>query len=236
MDPIALVVDPNPGIARRVGEALTGTGYRVVSIRSTEQLDEALEGGDLAIGLIAASLPRASGYELSRSLGERFPAAYLILMTGGFEVFSQGRARDAGVSGHLVKPFSPGTLRQLLSTELGGLLEPSAAPGDRAAERSSGQATPDEGGVMQWPAVDVPPPPLGSQRHATLIPRDHAAPPVVLTNPEVLRPELERVVAELLPEVVQAVLRHEMVHSPRTREVVEAAVEAVLARRKSDTA
>ena len=227
MDQIALVIDPNPGIARRVGEALSGTGYRVVAIRSSEQVDEVLSGADLAIGLIAASLPRGSGYELCRNLGERFPAAYLVLMTGGFEVFSQARARDAGVSGHLVKPFSPGTLRKLLMTELGSLLEEGTTTDSPITPES------EESGSMRWPQVDVPPPPLGSQRHATLLPRDQAAPPVVLTDPEILRPELERLVSELLPEVVQSVLRHELVHSPRTREVVEAAIADVLANRPS---
>jgi hypothetical protein len=148
-------------------------------------------------------------------------------MTGGFEVFSQARARDAGVSGHLVKPFAPGTLRKLLITELGPLLEESA--GHLPTQDLQDQAVEANAPAMRWPQVDVPPPPLGSQRHATLLPRDHAAPPVVLTDPEVLRPELERLVTELLPEVVQAVLRHEMVHSPRTREVVEAAIAEVIA-------
>ena len=123
MEPIALIVDPNPGVARRAEEALAGTAYRVVAIRAADQVAEALDGNELAIGLIAASLPKSSGYDLARTLGERHPAAFLVLVTGGFEVFSQARARQAGVSSHLVKPLPPGTLRSLLFNELGDLLQ-----------------------------------------------------------------------------------------------------------------
>ena len=70
-------------VARRAEETLAGTAYRVVAIRTAEQVAEALDGNELAIGLIAASLPQASGYDLARSLGERHPAAFLILVTGG---------------------------------------------------------------------------------------------------------------------------------------------------------
>ena len=58
-------------------------------------------------------------------------------------------------------------------------------------------------------------------------------PPVVLADPEIIRPELERLVSELLPEVVQSVLRHELVNSPRTREAVETAINEVLQRNRS---
>ena len=175
---------------------------------------------------------------MARSLGERHPAAFLILVTGGFEVLSPVRARQAGVAGHLVKPFSPGTLRSLLFSELGDLLllSETGASKDTNLQTTEQEHETEQNGVeisVPWPQVDVPPPPIGSQRHAALIPRDSNLPPVVLADPEIIRPELERLVSELLPEVVQSVLRHELVHSPRTREAVETAINEVLQRNRS---
>ena len=105
--------------------------------------------------------------------------------------------------------FFAGTLRSLLFNELGDLLQMAAKSGTAKSNRQP-RLVGHRGRKRHHPlaAGRCSAAPIGSQRHAALIPRDPNPPPLALADPEIIRPELERLVSELLPEVVQAVLRH----------------------------
>jgi hypothetical protein len=77
----------------------------------------------------------------------------------------------------------------------------------------------------------VPPaPPVSAERVATFLPRDHARLPRVAVDPDVVSPAMERAILEVLPEVVEAVLRNAVGSSVAFRDLVSAAVsEAVRA-------
>jgi hypothetical protein len=70
----------------------------------------------------------------------------------------------------------------------------------------------------------VPRPAITEERFASLLPRDYAELPVVAVDPAVVTPALERAVLEVLPEVVDSLLRNALQSSPAFRELVAAAV------------
>jgi CheY-like chemotaxis protein len=226
-EPTLLVVDPNPATVRRVEEAFADVALRVRAARDPQEAESLMDGADLAVVLASASLPRGNGYDLARALRERFPAAAILLMTGGFEVYNKARAAESGVSGHLAKPFSADAARTAVEAITGPLDE--ALPEVEPLDLVESIPAPDP------PPAAVPPPPpavpevrapLPSQdRIATILPRDYKDVPLVAVDPDVVGPALERAVMEVLPEVVEALLRNALETSPAFRDLVSVAVE-----------
>lgn len=216
-EPTLLVVDPNPATVRRIEEAFAGVDLRVRAARDASQADALLDGANLVVALVSASLPRGNGYDLARSLRERFPATTILVMTGGFEVYNRTRAAEAGVTGHLAKPFSVESVRAAVLAITGPLDAAPAAP------------TPPAPPLTAAPAATPPPhaaAPLSSaERVATILPREYQDVPIVAVDAEAVGPALEKAVMEVLPEVVEALLRNALVTSPAFRELVSVAVE-----------
>lgn len=212
--PLVLVVDPNPATLRRVEEAFHDLGLRVAAARDSDEAQLEAEGAPLALVLASAALPRGNGYDLARSLRAVHPHVPVLLMTGGFEVYQRARAESAGVAGHIAKPFSAAALRQLVESTVGPLptVAPAAAPA--VAEAPAPPPAP--------PAV--PRPAATEERFASLLPRDYGELPVVAVDPAVVSPALERAVLEVLPEVVDSLLRNALQSSPAFRDLVAAAV------------
>jgi len=237
--PSVLVVDPNPATFRRVEEALHDAGFGLLSARDAREAEERADGTELALVISAASLPKGNGYDLARSLRDQHPAASVLLMTGGFEVYNRDRASEAGVSGHINKPFTPERLRSAVEEALGPL--PGALdtlPGDSVAELTDEVAPAPE---PRRPEPRGPEParhrPLASdERVATIIPRDYQDLPVVQVDPAVVAPQIERAILEVLPEVVEVVLRRTLATSDALRELVEKAVADAVADRLSEVA
>lgn len=222
--PTVSVVDPNPSTLRRTEEALSGLAYQVLAARDAHQaLDNAAQL-DVAVVLSAVALPRGNGYDLARTVRERWPAAVVVLLSGGFEVYSRTRAEECGVSGHLSKPF---TAARLIST-LEGLIGPLEALVPLVDAVAVPMVPPPTDAVPAEPVAPsptpVPRPPVGEERVATLLPRDYSDVPLVQVDPTVVGPAMERAVMEVLPEVVEAVLRNALSTSPAFRGLVEVAV------------
>jgi CheY-like chemotaxis protein len=227
---VLLVVDPNAATAARVAEALDGYDVRLITARDRDEAMAAAEGEDLGLVLCAASLPKGSGYELARSVRERWPAASVLLMTGGFEVYNRGRAEEAGVNGHLTKPFSPAALKSAVEEAMGPLpLAVPAPPAPAPAPVAPPPPTLSPAPIPAPPRVELldpspPSPPVSAERVATYLPRDHARLPRVAVDPDVVGPAMERAILEVLPEVVEAVLRSAVGSSVAFRDLVAAAV------------
>lgn len=230
----ALVVDPNPLTHRRVEEALAGTRYTLLPARdAVEASARAEEADELAVAFVSASLPRGNGYDLARALRERHPAAAVFILAGGFEVFNPVRAEEAGVTGHIPKPFTVQGLRSRLEEVVGPLVEASPAVEARETEPSSSGT--DEPPIYDGPIAPLaddephrrgPWRPLSSdERIATLLPRDYEQVPVVAVDPTVVGPAVEKAILEVLPEIVEVVLRHALMSSGDFRDLVEVAVD-----------
>ncbi len=71
-------------------------------------------------------------------------------------------------------------------------------------------------------------PPSSSERIATFLPRDYEDLPRVAVDPAVVGPAIEQAILEVLPEVVETVLRRTLETSGAFRDLVQAAVEEAI--------
>lgn len=223
-----LVVDPNPANHRRAQEAFHGSGFPMLFAKSQADAESACQGQSVDLILSAVRLPKGTGYDLARSLRERFPAALVFLMAGGFDVYDAARAAESGVDGKIAVPFTAASLRLRVEQAIGpmalGLPEISTsdlAPMDEAVSYDAPLPTYD-GPLADSEAQPVPD---TDQRMASFLPRDFRQPEPVAVDPAVVGPALERAILEVLPEVVEGVLRNTLVSSPDFRDLVATAVE-----------
>lgn len=234
--PYVLVVDPNPTTARRVQDAIAGSGFGLIAARDAQEAAAASAGHDLAVVLSSAALPRGNGYDLARQIREDHPAAAIFLLAGGFEVYNRQRAADAGVTGQVRKPFTVESLRAHLEQVLGPLGggeaddTPESADDDAPVpELTTAAIEPlvatDPVPPVAPPSHGAPPPPTSDERVASFLPRDYQSQPPVSVDPDIVGPALERAILDVLPEVVQRILRHSLATQPTFRDLVEVAVE-----------
>lgn len=235
--PTVLVVDPSPQTAQRVEEALADTGYSIARAGSAAEVDPLLDAEEIAVVLAAVNFPRGNGYDLARQVKARHPEAVVFLLAGGFEVYNADRAGEVGVAGRISRPFTVEGLRKHLEAALGPLnTEPEELPDEAAAGLDAEPAVAE---VIPEPMPEAvapagPPPDRGAVEDEwlpTFLPRDYKTWPAVRVDPTVVGPAMERAILEVLPVVVETVLRNVLQTSPAFREVIEAAVdEAVRAR------
>lgn len=225
-----LVVDPNPLTHRRVTEALGDAGVQIQFARDAVEAEQKSKGKAVDLLLSSAVLPRGNGYDLSRGVIARCPGAVCYLLTGGFEVYNSTRAAEAGVAGQIPKPFSP----ELLRDQVSGALNIS-----RGVEAATAELDDLPVEIKLDPVDDSTAyaPPTSAERVATFLPRDYGEIPVVAVDPAVVGPALEAAILEVLPEVVDVVLRRMLQASSSFRDLVEVAVdEAVRAQVPAITA
>ena len=238
-----LVVDASPLSARRVQEALRGTGFSVVVAENGPAAEAAIEAGGIAVALAALSFPGGNGYDLARLVKTRSPEAVVFLLCGGFEVFNGERADQVGVYGRINRPFTVDTLLRHLEAALGPLgasTEPPAptptpTPDFEAVPRrpTPVEAAPEPPEPIQAydgpiaPAEPAPAarPAIGDERLASFLPREWRSHSPVRVDPEVVGPALERAILEVLPEVVEVILNKALLRSPAFKDLVEVAVE-----------
>ncbi len=227
---VVLVVDPVAQTAERVSQALAGTRLRVRVARDVPEAEQIAREDDVVALVAALNLPRGSAYELGRNLRVQHPAAAVLLVCGGFDVYNAERAADLDAR-RLTRPVTVEAVRRQLEAALGPFaaeeevldatasLEP-LEPVEPAAPLTPLPAPP--------PVAPFPTPATGDERVATFLPRDWRGAPPVQVDPEVVGPALERAILAVLPEVVEAVLNKAIVTSPAFRELVEVAVEDTL--------
>jgi signal transduction histidine kinase len=110
-----LIVDDNEDLASLMSELLQVHGHTV------EMAHEGRAALDLAttfepdIALLDIGLPGMDGYELARHMSKLCHGSIrLIAITGYAQETDRHRSREAGFSGHLVKPVDPATLARLI--------------------------------------------------------------------------------------------------------------------------
>ncbi len=224
---VVLVVDTVVQTAERVSHALAGTRFTVRAVRDAAEAEEVLKHDVVVAVLAAINLPRGNAYDFARHVRGQHPAAAVILVSGGFDVFNAERAAEVGAV-RLSRPFTVDAVRRQLEAALGPL---------------TGEDDVLDAGLTLEPLteveVDAPSPEpatlafealasVGDERLASFLPRDWRALPPVAVDPSVVGPAMERAILAVLPQVVEAVLNKAMSSSPAFREMVEVAVEDAL--------
>ncbi|HCH64909.1 MAG: hypothetical protein CL927_05795 [Deltaproteobacteria bacterium] len=223
-----LVLHPDPSLARHVRGALEGVCERVLHASATTELQSLDTGTDIALVVVAASVRGANGYAVAAEVKEHWPAASVLMVTSGFEVLDQHRAKESGVATHIRRPFAPEAFRSTVEALVGPLNPVAAAPaadGDSLGGPLTLVPSALEPVPSLSPAAPPPSPPVSGERLATFLPRDYRQVPLVQVDPEVVGPAVEKAILEVLPEVVEAILRHALGSSTAFRELVSASVD-----------
>ena len=198
-----LVVDSKPSTRAKVQSALAGVPVQVLSAVRLSEVEAHLLDGPISVFFCAATLPDESGYTLAKQIRGLCPDASIFLMAGGFEVYDAARATEAGVTARLPLPLSDAGVLACLEAALGPL-----------------------SAVASGAASVAPPSPLGGEeRWAQFVPGDIDVSSSETQDLSELRPALEALVVELLPEVVEGVVRHTLDRSSTLRDLVAAVVE-----------
>jgi two-component system chemotaxis response regulator CheY len=111
-----LVVDDSPSLRRMIGACLRAGGYVVTeAVDGDEARAVALAAsGDDAFGMLVTDqvMPGMDGLTLIRTLREteRYAAIPMLMLTTEVDGHIRDKAREAGASGFLAKPFDPDQL------------------------------------------------------------------------------------------------------------------------------
>lgn len=129
--PLVLVVDDEPKLARLVQEILQATGYATISTGSGERAIElaALEQPDLII-LDIVLTGQIDGYEVARRV-RAFATIPIIMLTAKVQESDLLRGFDAGADDYVTKPFSA---KELLARVKAVLSRAGREEGQTAAE------------------------------------------------------------------------------------------------------
>lgn len=223
-----LVVDSSPLTLRRAEEALRDTGFRAVFAGSQQEAEQIIATDDVAVVVASLVFPRGNGYDLAKQVKTQHPEAVVFLLCGPFEVYSAERARSSGVLDRVSRPFTVENFRKQLEGVLGPLNEPEEEkkvekPAEKPVEKPVEAPRPPEPGAYLGAIAEPPHVPGVEERLATFVPRSYqktSTPPV---DPGLI-PVVERVVQEVLPEVVEAVMVQSLYRSKSFRELLKLAV------------
>jgi CheY-like chemotaxis protein len=127
-EPRILVADDDKDAVQSLTALLRHEGYEVRGVHRGAEVLEAVFHFAPDVVLLDIGMPQMSGYDVARTLRERYGSARpaLIAVTGRTAEADRQQARAAGFEHHVAKPYEPLALLRLIG-ELSG-----AAPG-RAA-------------------------------------------------------------------------------------------------------
>lgn len=233
--PVVLVVDPAAHFAERVGLALAGSPFSMLVAKDAGEAEALLGQWPVAAVVATLTFPRGNGYDLARLVRQRSPEAAVFVVCGGFDVYSQERGAEAGITGRITRPVTVEVMRRHLETALGPLGEAKTqlSLSDEALpefEASGLEPIDSLTAGLSGKSIRAPRPqsPVGDERVATFLPRDWRSVPPVKVDPTVVAPAMERAILAILPEVVESVLNKAIATSPAFREMLEVAVEDVV--------
>jgi CheY-like chemotaxis protein len=111
--PTILVVDDEPIIRTLVRLTLEPEGYEVLEAAEGSEALELVESHRPDLALLDVALPRLSGLEVARQLGDRTPVLFLTGLTPDQQAIDASSAR-----GSIEKPFSPTALLRTIQETL----------------------------------------------------------------------------------------------------------------------
>ncbi len=110
-----LVVEDNPRTLKLIQAVLKDMGVgQVFTAKDGREAQKFLEAGGELINLIICdwNMPRLTGLELLKQVRVSMPEMPFLMVTARGTIDSIMAAKTSGVSGYVVKPFSPAELEQ----------------------------------------------------------------------------------------------------------------------------
>jgi CheY-like chemotaxis protein len=179
-----VVAEKSKTVRRMVDISLEKHPFELVFAADGQAALDAMRSSQPVLAIIDAALPGIDGYEVARKLkaDPATQATKVLLLVGRNSRFDNARARQAGIDGHLPKPFLSQKLIESVFEALG-----EAVP-DKGLFRSTTLNIPlahkpaaPEPELAPPPAAEVRPTPAG-RAHPPL-PRPPAAPPAQAAPP-----------------------------------------------------
>ncbi len=143
MSKTLLLADDSVVIQKLVGLSFASEDVEIVS---TDNGDDAVtKAREIRPDVVLADvvMPGKSGYEVCEALKQDPTLAHIpvLLLTGTFEAFDEGRAQAAGATGHITKPFEAQALVERVKTVIKNASAAAAAsPAASSAMRSGGRS------------------------------------------------------------------------------------------------
>ena len=110
--PRVLVVEDEPEMRDLLADNLELEGYRVAAVGSAEEALQRIDRHSFALILLDVMLPRASGFELCRTVRARDTRIPIIMLTARSDESDRVLGLDLGADDYVSKPFS---VRELLA-------------------------------------------------------------------------------------------------------------------------
>ena len=119
--PRILVADDDADAVLCLTELLRDEGYYVRGVHHGAEVLDAVFNFAPDVVLLDIGMPKMSGYDVARTLRERYGSArpVLIAVTGRAGDTDRQHARAAGFEHHIAKPYEPNALLRLIG-ELSG--------------------------------------------------------------------------------------------------------------------
>jgi CheY-like chemotaxis protein len=120
--PRILVADDDADAVLSLSALLRDEGYCVRGVHHGAEVLDAVFNFAPDVVLLDIGMPKLSGYDVARTLRERYGSArpVLIAITGRAGAADRQQARAAGFEHHVAKPYEPGALLNLIGRLSGG--------------------------------------------------------------------------------------------------------------------
>ena len=119
--PVVACIDDSKTVQRQVQMTLEIAGYQVLSFTEPDRALTALVRHKPAVILMDINMPKMDGYELCRRLRQarHLQDVPIVMLTGRDGFLDRLRAKLAGVTSYLTKPFEPAQLLSSIQTAIG---------------------------------------------------------------------------------------------------------------------
>ncbi|HEX7219160.1 MAG TPA: response regulator [Burkholderiales bacterium] len=120
--PRILVADDDADAVLVLSALLRDEGYQVRGVHHGAEVLDAVFNFAPDVVLLDIGMPKMSGYDVARTLRERYGSArpVLIAVTGRAGAADRQQARAAGFEHHVAKPYEPKALLNLIGRLSGG--------------------------------------------------------------------------------------------------------------------
>ena len=114
--PRILVADDDADAVATLSALLREEGYQVRGVHHGAEVLDAVFNFAPDVVLLDIGMPKMSGYDVARTLRERYGSArpVLIAVTGRTGLADRQQARAAGFEHHIAKPYEPKALLNLI--------------------------------------------------------------------------------------------------------------------------
>src|SRR5262245_12830034 len=129
-----LLADDSPTIQRLVMNTFADGDYDIVSVSNGEAAIRKFDEVQPNVVLADIYMPGKNGYEVCAYVRQhpRFGGTPVVLLVGAFDAYDEEKAREAGATSNITKPFEPQALVSLVESVL-----PDSENGDRAPVRAA---------------------------------------------------------------------------------------------------